>query len=90
MNTFDIGDRVRMEATFKDYDDVLTSGTVVCTVRDPSGNEEAVDAELESTGLYYAYVTVDESGTWRYRFEATGAIVGAGENAFVVRKSWFA
>ena len=90
MAAHDIGDRVRLEVTVKDYDDALTAATLTITVTDPDGNATEVEAEAESTGLYYGYVTVDQAGTWRWRAETSGALVGAAEGAFTVRKSYFA
>jgi hypothetical protein len=89
VNRYTIGTRVRLTATFRDLDDVLTAGTVVCKVKDPSGNITTVSNSTASTGIYTADVDVDEQGTWVYRFSATGAIVAAGEHSFIAQPSEF-
>lgn len=89
MNTYDIGDKVRLKLVLKDYDGALINGTVTCAVIDPSAAPTAPSVTNGGTGIYYAYVDVDEAGTWRYRFESTGAVVSAGEGSFSVRPSFF-
>ena len=93
-NVYDIGDKVRLSVTFT-VDGVAADPTdVACKYQDPSGNEVektflAGDVTRSGTGIYYYDVTIDESGTWFYRFEATGNVVGAGENHFRIRNSEF-
>lgn len=93
VNTYDIGTKVRLYGTFKDLDNVLTNPTAVTAKhKDPSGNITTVSGGSVtnvSPGVYYIDLTVDESGTWWYRFEGTGAVVAANEQAFVVEDSRF-
>ena len=89
MGPFTIGQQVRLECILKDYDDVLTTGTVTCEVKDPSLNVTTPTTSTPSTGTYYAFVTVDEEGTWHYRFESTGATISAGEGSFQVNPTEF-
>jgi hypothetical protein len=41
----------------------------------------------DSTGHYHIDVSASMSGTWRYRWESTGAGQAAEEGAFVVESS---
>ena len=74
-NEYDIGDRVRLTATFTDADDVATDpDNVSIFYTDPSGNETEDDAPTKSaTGIYYTDINLDEAGKWKYRSEGTAA-----------------
>lgn len=93
VNQYDIGTKVRLIGEFRDLDNVLSDPTVVVAkTRDPSGNVTTISGgsvTKDSTGVYHVDVTLDESGTWWYRFEGTGAVVAADEQAFVVAESRF-
>ena len=89
MGPFTIGQQVRLECILKDYDDVLTTGTVTCSVKDPAAVVTAPATSTPATGTYYAYVTVDQDGTWYYRFESTGTTISAGEGSFEVNPTNF-
>ncbi len=84
----DIGDLVRIGATFKSLAGVLVVPTaVVLTVVDPSDNESTPTVSTPSTGAYQVDVSIDEAGTWEYRWAGTGSYQGAVEHSFFVRKS---
>lgn len=86
MATHDIGDVVKLTGTFKNASGTLTDpDTVTLTVLEPDGTTSTPTASSSSTGIWTANVTIDQSGTWRYRFEGTGAVVTAEEGAFDVR-----
>lgn len=93
MNTYDVGDKVRIACKFTDVDDVETNPTVtVFKFTDPSGNTITytydTDDELErdSTGNFHVDITIDEPGTWYYRWIGTGTVVAAEEGSFYVRE----
>lgn len=87
MTKFDIGDSVRLTATFTNLAGSLTNPTtVVCTIRRPDGNSSTLSNSTSSTGVYTADVTVDQSGEWNYRWSGTGALVVAEEGSFYVRE----
>ena len=95
-NTYDVGDEVRLSAAFeKPANTPADPGTIVFKVKDPSGNITTYtygsDAQLvkDSTGNYHVDVTIDEEGTWFYRFTGTGTVVAAGESFFYARESHF-
>lgn len=92
INVYDIGDLARVTGTFEDEDGVKTDPTgVTFHFQDPSGNKVSyvygVDAELakDSTGIYHADVSVDEVGTWHYRWTSTGTGSSSEEKQFVVK-----
>jgi hypothetical protein len=97
-NTYDVGDLVRVTGTWEDADgtDTDPAGTITFKFTDPSANTVTytygVDAELikSATGIYYVDVSIDEHGTWWYRF-ASGAGSGqaAAEAFFLIRDSRF-
>jgi hypothetical protein len=82
---YDIGDDVVLRATFKDLDGVLTSPfAVACRVMDPAGTVTTVTASEASAGVWEAtFAPTVHGGHW-YRFEGTGTVRAAGEQAFIV------
>jgi hypothetical protein len=94
MNTYDVGDLVRIDATFTVDATATDPTTVICRVKAPDGTVSAktygTDAEVvkESTaGVYHLDIDITQRGTWRYRWEGTGAAQGAEEGRFDVRRS---
>lgn len=93
-NRYDVGDRARVWGVFQSLAGVDTDPTtIVCKYQDPSGNETSVTYPTSivksSTGRYYLDIDVDEAGTWYYRWNATGAVVAAGETSFIARATQF-
>lgn len=98
VNTYDIGDLVRISAAFVNDGGVATdpaSGAVIAKYKDPSGNTTTLtypaDVALvkDSTGNYHVDILVDEFGDWHYRFAGTSVVVAADEHRFYVEKSVF-
>lgn len=92
INTYDVGDRIRCRVSFTDLDqNPADPTTVVAKVKDPTGNTSTYTDQVvnDAVGSYYIDVTLDQSGTWWYRFEGTGAVQAAEEQAFNVRDSRF-
>lgn len=93
INTYDIGDRPRLEVTFKDLTGALADPTAVTAkVKDPANvvtDYNAVAVQHASLGVYYIDVDLDQSGTWFYRFDGVGTVKASVENAFNVRESRF-
>lgn len=94
---FDRGDVALLDVEFKDKDANYADPTTVrLKVRDPSGNLDTYTygvsvVQKTGTGIYYAQITLDESGKWHYRWEGeggTGAGVASGE--IYVKKDVFA
>ena len=92
INCYDIGDTGRVTGLFYDSAAALADpGTLTFTFMDPDGNTTAytygVDGELvkSATGTFYVDIVFDQRGMWHYRWEASGARVGAQEGQFAVK-----
>jgi hypothetical protein len=94
MNTFDIGDLVTLSIGFAHADtgDPGDPDAVTLEVR-PRGHATAVyiygDGDTivrDATGEYHADIDVDSPGVWSYRWSGTGALQGAEEASFYVRR----
>jgi hypothetical protein len=86
----DIGDKVRVTASFYDADGELADPTtVVIKARDPSDNEATITNSKSSTGVYVADQVIDESNRWWFRAVGTGAIEAAAEKPLLIRASAF-
>lgn len=96
MNTYDIGDQVRLCVTFSDSDGVAVDPTVITLkYATPAGAVTTLvygtDAAVsrEATGEYYADIVPTTAGIWRYRWYSSGTITAAAEGNFSVRRSQF-
>jgi hypothetical protein len=98
INMYDLGQRVRCSAIFATTAGVSTDPSVVFfRVMKPDKSvlnyqypEPGVTIIVkDDTGDYHADVDADQEGDWYYRWEGIGAIVGAGENHFGVRRTRF-
>lgn len=89
MNTYTIGDLVRLTGTFADLSGNLTDPTTaVLTVKDPTGTVTSYPSLVHpSMGSYYYDLPVSASGVYYYRYAGTGAVVAAGETQFQVSES---
>ena len=95
-NTYDVGDQIRVTATFTNSTSTTTDPTAItCKHKDPGGTITSLvyitDAEVvrSTKGVFYTDVTLDETGTWYVRWAGTGACVAAAEHYWLVRKSEF-
>lgn len=88
-NVYDVGDQLRLTATFTVDGVNLNPTLVVAKVKSPDGAITAPTATANGAGVYYIDVILTQPGDWFYRFEGTGAAVGAYEGNFRVRKSAF-
>jgi hypothetical protein len=88
------GSRIVVECEFR-LNGVPTDPLVVqVDVRRPSGSQSTInypDSELVrvSPGLYNAYVTVDDGGTWWFRIGGFGGIDAVTEKSLEVVPSQF-
>lgn len=88
-NAYDIGALVRLTGTFKDIDGAVTDPTTVTvTVVDPLGTSTDYSPTKDSTGVYHydLDLTGATAGTWRYKFQGTGACQAAEWASFYVEK----
>lgn len=95
VNSYDLGDQVRVSVVFTDANDVATDPTTVTLrVKNHAGVVTVYSASVvkDSVGHYHQDVDVPVgSGAggrkWWYRWEATGTLVTAEEGSFLVRRS---
>ena len=92
----DVGDLIRLFATFTNYDkEPIDPTTIIVKVKQPSGSILPYEGYnpgpivRTSLGNFYLDVSVIESGTWYYRWEATGEGQCAAERNFMARPSFF-
>lgn len=91
-NSYDVGDLVRVQATFAVSGVAADPTTVTLKVKDPAGNTATYTYALgevtkNGTGVYYKDVSIDESGMWVFQWTGTGACQAVEESEFYVRKA---
>ena len=94
MAVFDVGDLVRVTASFIDAaGSTADPASVYCKYKHPSATTGSFAYSSSSelgklaTGVYYIDISITEYGTWYYRFwSGSGAGQTAGESMFQVRK----
>jgi hypothetical protein len=90
-NEYDVGDRVRLTATWQVAGALTDPATPLFRVLSPDGVNTLYNAPThDGTGVYHQDITVDQHGTWYYRAEGAGTATGAAEGAFTVKHSRFA
>ena len=84
---FDIGDRVRMRAEFRDVDGFVADPTTVTLAVLRPGDTASIEVTptRDAAGIYHGDHEPDTAGTWTYRFAGTGDQVAAEEGTFTVR-----
>lgn len=93
INSYDVGDLVRVSAAFTDDAGTATDPTTVSIAyKSPAGVTTTLvygtDPEVvrDSAGHYHADIDVTESGTWRFRWFSSGPGQAAEESRFYVRE----
>jgi hypothetical protein len=90
MDRYDIGDLVRLTATFTDDQGNPTEPTSVELTTLPPDNEETThEAVADGDGAYHVDLEPDQAGTWGYRWKATGTGQGAEPGQFHVRPAFY-
>lgn len=89
-NSYDLGDVVRLTATFTDTGGTPADPTAVTfTYGDPAGSwttETSTGSVLNpSTGVYTLDIYPDSAGVWSYKVNSTGTIQTAAESYIRVR-----
>lgn len=96
MNSYDLGDQVRLSAVFSDADGYAIDPTVI-TVKyaAPGGSvtDLTYDVDLsvtrDGTGSYYVDFVPTIPGVWAYRWQSSGTITAAAEGQLMVKRSSF-
>ncbi len=94
MADYDIGDVVRLSATFADDAGVATDPDTVTVLyrvhgQDPTSLAYPTDPEVikDGTGEYHTDVVLTSHGLHWYRWESTGAAQAAEQSSFSVRRN---
>ena len=93
-NTYEIGDKVRIKATFTVSGVKTDPTTITLRVKSPSNvisiyTYALFEITKSATGMYHKDISITESGEWFYRWEGTGAVETADEAYLVVENSEF-
>lgn len=94
-NVYTLGQKVRVAVQFQKNGLDANPTTITLRVRKPDLTTVTyiygVASEIvqESTGNFYADVSGDKDGRWRYRWIGTGNVETAIEGNFVVRSTVF-
>jgi hypothetical protein len=97
METYDIGDLVRIGGSFQDALTKLATDptTLKLAIKNPAGVETVYvlgdDAAIvrDGTGEFHFDLLLTASETWHYRWRAAGAVTAAEEGFIVVSESAF-
>ena len=82
-NAYTLGTLVRCTATFSFGGSNIDPTAVTATLKDPSGVETSPAVVHDATGAYHFDFTPTLPGVHYYRFNGTGTVIVAAENAFV-------
>lgn len=90
INTYDIGDLVRVDGAFAVGGVATDPTTITLKVLPPGGDlltytYAAGEITKSGAGVYYKDIPITAAGTWYYRWLGTGAVVSGGEGYFYVR-----
>ena len=91
MAIYDVGDQVRITATFKTAG-TATATTSTCTHRQPDGtdiNPAPTVTSGSGTGIYYADISLNQVGTHTVKIASTDVVIAAETIELVVAKSIF-
>ena len=89
MATYDVGDQVRVTASFKTAG-TLTNTSSTATQRKPDGSNVAPAIQTGSgTGIYYVDIDLDQVGTHTVKIASDDVVVAAETIELVVTKSIF-
>lgn len=93
MDVYDIGDLIKLTATFKNSGGTPTDPTTITLrVTDPVATTSVYTYALaqvtkESAGVYSKSITPASSGYWHYRWEGTGAVEQVEQGLFFIKVS---
>ena len=91
---YDVGDGVRTTSLFKVSGVLTDPTTVTIKIKSPDGTITTKtwaggDIVRTSLGVFTHTFTVTAAGSWWYRWEGAGAVIGAAERRLQVRTSEF-
>ncbi len=87
MSSWDVGDAPTLWVEWRNPGGDLTGTITLLTLRRPDGTTTTPTVTNPSTGRYEAVITVDQPGTWSYRWVTTDVLEAAEEGRLYVRRS---
>jgi hypothetical protein len=88
---FDIGDKIRLTAEFRDDAGALADPvTVTLMIKDPAGTVTTPTPTRSGLGEYEHLIVIDQADRWYWRWVGSGDVDVAEESWFFVRPSVFA
>lgn len=89
-DAYNVGDGVRITATFTDLSGTVNDPTsVTFQAKDPHNTITTQAVTKQATGIYYTDLLLTAPGIWHYRFVGTGAVAAANEGQLTARPSAF-
>lgn len=93
-NTYDKGDRIRMQAQFTLNGQPADPTEVSLIVKEPdgivtTGTYGGAQVSRDVTGTYYQDRTLDQVGRWDYQFAGVGAVIATQARKLEVRLTEF-
>lgn len=93
-NSYDRGDKVKVTATFTNLSGAyIDPGSIYVQYVTPAGVATNLSypstVSRTSSGIYYADISVDQTGEYWYRVHASGVGQSAAEGGFTVKRSRF-
>ena len=88
--SYEIGDTLRLTATFTDGDDAAADPTTITLeILAPDGTKTtltyaAADVTKSATGVYYYDLALDAAQTWEWRWIGTGTVAQADQGSLWV------
>lgn len=94
INTYDIGEGVWVQGTWRVDGELTDPDEVVIDIRNPVGDidtflDTSPEMEHPGDGVFRVVVIPDLPGRWRYRVKGTGAASAIDESEFRVVRSDF-
>jgi hypothetical protein len=88
-STYQIGDAVPLEATFRNAAGTPTNpSAVTLTVRAPDGTITTPTPTNTGPGVWHYDLSVTQPGLWWYTFKGTGTVQAADRRSFYVQNDW--
>ena len=92
MATYDVGDQVRVTATFKTAGTLTNTAAKTARQMKPDGTNNNITSEIQTgsgDGIYFIDISLDQVGTHTIKVASTDVVVASETIELVVAKSIF-
>lgn len=86
MNSFDIGDVIRVQCTFKVGTTPTDPTSTTLTIEKPNGTTSTPSVSSGGTGIKYGDYTAADVGYHHWKMQGTGTAAGVAQGSFYVRQ----